>query len=93
MTLWNPVPPAGYVALGCVAVAGNVAPSAEVVCCLHRNYVVAASTAQLPVWRLGTPHVPWASRLLHGQCFHSSLAAQAEMGQMKCVQLARRVDV
>ena len=51
LTLWNPVPPVGYVALGCVAVAGNVAPSVEVMCCVHRACVVAASTAPLPIWR------------------------------------------
>ena len=41
--LWHPIPPQGYVSLGCVAHVGAESPSLTSVYCVHQNLVTSAS--------------------------------------------------
>eukprot|EP00897_Mesotaenium_endlicherianum_P008373 jgi/Mesen1/7564/ME000392S06833 len=50
VTFWLPVAPAGYVALGCVAVPGSHAPSLDAVRCVRMDLASQKSFASKPLW-------------------------------------------
>ena len=51
VTIWFPVPPPGYVALGCVAEPGHYEPDPNVVRCVARTAVQPAELGRLAIWR------------------------------------------
>ena len=50
LALWRPVPPPGYVALGCVATANHRTPSADCVRCVRRDLVSETASPTVVVW-------------------------------------------
>ena len=50
VALWRPVPPAGYVALGCVATANHRTPSSDSVRCVRKDLVSETATPFVVVW-------------------------------------------
>jgi len=50
VSFWTPVPPEGYVSLGCVVLRGNEAPNASTVLCVKDDMVYEASAFDSPCW-------------------------------------------
>eukprot|EP00898_Chlorokybus_atmophyticus_P001275 jgi/Chlat1/2148/Chrsp17S02730 len=51
VTIWEPVPPAGYVAIGCVAVGAYERPSRDVVWCIRSDKTYRSALFNSPIWR------------------------------------------
>ncbi|KAK7309084.1 hypothetical protein RJT34_05549 [Clitoria ternatea] len=66
VSIWHPRPPSGFVALGCVAIAGYMEPEPDLVYCIAESLVEETEFENLKVWSAPDSY-PWTCHIYQVQ--------------------------